>query len=111
MWQEISNQREARFSLRCYPGVTMAAHECDPLQQAQRLHITLEGDSSAQRVNLKVESYADGIGWYAAGSISFPIHQLPLLEQAIADISRQSDSASGPAEIIPFPGLRSVQPD
>ncbi|HKQ37873.1 MAG TPA: hypothetical protein VJ063_07330 [Verrucomicrobiae bacterium] len=46
----------------------------------QRIQVFLE---PAERAKICLESYDDNLGWYTAASLSIPLHQLPLLEQAI----------------------------
>ena len=68
----------------------------------QRIQVTLE---PRDRAKICLESYDDNLGWYTAASLSIPLHQLPLLEQAIERMRLESSALSGPAEkIIPFPG-------
>ena len=73
---------------------------CD---SAQREQVELERHVHGKRVKIRVENYDSGLGWYTSSSLAVPLHQLPLLEQAIDDmrtVSREDDYA----EIIPFPG-------
>jgi hypothetical protein len=55
-------------------------------------------------VKIRVESYDQGLGWYTSGSLVVPLHQLPLLEQAVEDM-RKCPQEDEFADIIPFPGL------
>ena len=68
----------------------------------QRIQVLLE---PRERAKICLESYDDNLGWYTAASLSIPLHQLPLLEQAIdrmrADNAQQPPHAN---KIIPFPG-------
>lgn len=68
----------------------------------QRIQVVLE---PAERAKICLESYDDNLGWYTAASLSIPLHQLPLLEQAIERM-RAYNSAPQQREtgnIIPFP--------
>jgi hypothetical protein len=69
----------------------------------QRIQVVLE---PAERAKICLESYDDNLGWYTAASLSIPLHQLPLLEQAI---DRMRGLIPPPVQgqtgkIIPFPG-------
>ena len=69
----------------------------------QRIQVVLE---PSERAKICLESYDDSLGWYTAASLSIPLHQLPLLEQAIDHMRALSPApANGAAgKIIPFPG-------
>jgi hypothetical protein len=82
----------------------------DPIEaksQLQRIHVAVENhQSKAKRVKITVEAFDEGLGWYTAGSLSLPLHQLPLLEQALQEIPcRKCADLICPSNIIPFPGL------
>jgi hypothetical protein len=65
----------------------------------QRIAVEMESCESGKRVRLRLESYDAKLGWYPAGCLSLPLHQLPVLEQAIAEMRSEESSC----EIIPFP--------
>lgn len=65
----------------------------------QRIQVTVE---PSQRAKICLESYDHNLGWYTAASLSIPLNQLPLLEQAIERIRLENPPQSG-AKIIPFP--------
>ena len=74
------------------------------VESSQRVQVQLERHTMGKRVRIRVESYDDKLGWYTSGSVMLPLHQLPLLEQAVDDM--RSESAENEfAEIIPFPGM------
>jgi hypothetical protein len=78
-------------------------------QDLQRVSVAFEGCAPGKRLKISLENFDNGLGWYAAGSLSIPLHQLPCLEQAIEELRRsEANSASTPGTIIPFPGLLSV---
>lgn len=72
-------------------------------ESAQRIQVELERQVYGKRVKIRVENYDSGLGWYSSGSLTVPLHQLPLLEQAIDDM-RTVDHNDDYADIIPFPG-------
>jgi len=89
----------------------MASHEHESRQQMQRLQVDLEGQPAARRLKISVESYAEGLGWYPAGSLTFPIHQLPLLEQALLELrQREEPQIPNESNVVPFPGLTIAPP-
>lgn len=63
----------------------------------------LQARPEGKEVRIRLESYDDGLGWYSSGCLTLPLHQLPLLEQAIADM--RHEPIEEVADIIPFPGL------
>lgn len=68
----------------------------------QRIQVLLEPQ---QRAKICLESYDDNLGWYTAASLSIPLHQLPLLEQAIERMRVENPAPAGTTgKIIPFPG-------
>ena len=72
-------------------------------ESAQRVQAELQRHVSGKRVKIRVENYDSGLGWYTSGSLTVPLHQLPLLEQAIEDM-RNINREDEFAQIIPFPG-------
>ena len=83
--------------------------QLEPLElpvQCQRIDVTLETSAGSKRMKIFLESHDPSLGWYRAASLSIPLHQLPLLQQAI-DRMRTIEPAEKPtgARIIPFPGL------
>jgi len=75
-------------------------------EQSQRLRVEMEPHPDGERVKIRVENHEERLGWYTAGSLVLPLHQLPLLEQAIESMRKRAaaDEASG-EKIIPFPGF------
>ena len=52
-----------------------------------------------------MECYDETRGWCLVNSISLPLNQLPLLEQALEELRRGSRAAEPcDRKIIPFPG-------
>ena len=84
-----------------------------PVQQSnvsspiQRIQVTVE---PTRRAKICLESYDDNLGWYTAASLSIPLHQLPLLEQAIERIRVENPPQRQPTtgNIIPFPGCNAA---
>jgi len=72
-------------------------------EDGQRIQVELQTRANGKEVRIRLESYDEGLGWYSSGSLNVPLHQLPLLEQAIADM--RNEPLVETAEIIPFPGL------
>ena len=78
--------------------VNPSQQTCD---NAQRIQVELQTRPEGKEVRIRLESYDTGLGWYSSGSLTLPLHQLPLLEQAIADMRNEPPLET--AEIIPFP--------
>ena len=73
------------------------------LSQQQRVQVETESHCGGRTVKIRVERYEERLGWYTASSVSFPLHDLPLLEQAIAAMRDGDDSQT--EKIIPFPAF------
>lgn len=76
-----------------------SSNESSPIQ---RIQVFLE---PADRAKICLESYDDNLGWYTAASLSIPLHQLPLLEQAIERMRAFTATPKQPqtGNIIAFP--------
>lgn len=80
------------------------------------MQVARDTQGAEQVVRISLERYDASLGWYTAGALSLPLCQLPLLEQALDEISVSSCSdCSGPScarKIIPFPLLtRPTEPE
>lgn len=84
----------------------MALTQTKLAEQCQRIQVELEPDTSEKRVKIRLEKYDESLGWYTAGSLAIPLHQLPLLEQAVQEM-RTYESSEEAGKIIPFPRLNS----
>jgi hypothetical protein len=73
----------------------------------QRIRVEMDRQRGCPQVKICVESFDAGLGWYSSGALELPLHQLPLLEQAIAEMRR--NAAEHRADIIPFPGTSAQQ--
>ncbi|MEW6156537.1 MAG: hypothetical protein AB1813_03855 [Verrucomicrobiota bacterium] len=83
----------------------MVSQQFDSLQQSQRVRVEMEPHLSGMRVKILVESHDERLGWYPAGTLTVPLEQLPLLEQAVEEMRRRARSEeSSSAKVIPFPG-------
>ena len=83
--------------------------ETKRFQECQRVNVIKEAPGGEAQIKISVERYDDCLGWYSAGALSIPLHQQPLLQQALNDLQTTS-SCSDCAEtdcsgkkIIPFP--------
>jgi hypothetical protein len=73
-------------------------------EQCQRVQVELEPHQAGPRVKIRTENFDAKLGWYTAGSLSLPLHQLPLLEQAVEEMrSRECSNRDSTRKIIPFP--------
>ena len=80
----------------------MAHIQIQTAEQAQRIDVEILSCASGKRVKIRIENHDDNLGWYTAGSLTLPLHQLPLLEQAIQEM-RNRESSEDENKIIPFP--------
>ena len=80
----------------------MALTQSKTVEQHQRIDVELDSHFTPQQVKIRIESFDPSLGWYTSGSLALPLHQLPLLQQAIDEMrARQSSEAED--KIIPFP--------
>ena len=80
-------------------------------EHAQRVQVELLEQPAGKSVAIRLEAYDEGLGWYSSGSVTLPISQLPLLEQAIAAMRSQSVvTQSAECKIIPFPTAEAEAP-
>ena len=70
--------------------------------QDQRVLVEMEAPSAEKRVKIRIENHDENLGWYCSGSLSLPLHQLPLLEQAVEEM-RAFEASEEAGKIIPFP--------
>ena len=76
-------------------------------EHSQRVQVQMERHPQGKRVKIRIENYDAGLGWYTSGSLTVPLHQLPLLEQAVEEM-RTLNREEEFAEIIPFPGMAEI---
>ena len=82
----------------------MALQQSQPLEQSQRIQVEMERHRQGKLVKIRVEHYDERLGWYTSGSLSLPLHQLPLLEQAVEEMRTYESSEETLSEkIILFP--------
>jgi hypothetical protein len=89
----------------------MISRQLNATEQRQRLRVEMEARETGKRATIRLESFDERLDWYTSGSLSLPLHQLALLEQAIADMRARASSEQGSGEkIIPFPGVMANAP-
>jgi len=78
-------------------------------QQCQRIQVTRETQGAEPVVRITLERHDDVLGWYTAGALCLPLCQLPVLEQALSELSvpdcADCTEAVCGRKIIPFPLL------
>ncbi len=83
----------------------IAIEQSKTLEQVQRIQVELETNRDGRHVRIRMERHDERLGWYTAGSLALPLSELPLLEQAVAEMrSRESSDDGDLGNIIPFPG-------
>jgi hypothetical protein len=100
---EVGQNPQSANSKNRYRLKTKMVEEAKLCESAQRIQVELERHVSGKHVKIRVENHDSGLGWYTSGSLTVPLHQLPLLEQAIGEM-RRLPIEENYAEIIPFPG-------
>lgn len=83
----------------------MLSQQLESAKQSQRVRVEMESHPAGKRVKIRLENYEERLGWYTAGSLCLPLHQLPLLEQAVHDMRACKPEESLSEKIIPFPVL------
>jgi len=78
-------------------------------QECQRVQVTRDTQGAEQVVRISLERHDDALGWYTAGSMCIPLCQLPVLQQALDEMSALECLActekTCSRKIIPFPLL------
>ena len=73
------------------------------------MQVSRDTQGAEQVVRISLERHDDELGWYTAGSMCIPLCQLPVLEQALDELSASQSFACAQAmcgrKIIPFPLL------
>lgn len=74
--------------------------------RSQRVRADVVQSDGLRQVKIRLETFDDKLGWYSSGSVTLGMEQLPLLEQAIAEMrSFERNRTAHVCEIIPFPTL------
>ncbi len=79
-------------------------------EQCQRVNVVRETQGTEKVIKIVLERYDETLGWYQAGALSVPLHQLPLMQQALSefnvtDCHEECDGKNCPSKIICFPML------
>jgi hypothetical protein len=56
-------------------------------QDSQRIQVAKELNDGVKTLKITVERHDAALGWYTAGALALPLHQLPLLQQALEEIN------------------------
>lgn len=84
----------------------MQAQQASVTSPCQRVYVDVEAGLEPKRVKICLESHDEGLGWYTAASLSIPLSQLPLLQQALEHSGcRTSVEDTAADNIILFPKL------
>ncbi len=92
----------------------MSQCQSGQFNQCQRVNVVRETQGSEKIVKIIVERYDEGLGWYQAGALTVPLHQLPLLQQALGEFSvtdchESCDGQNCPSKIICFPMMMAAR--
>ena len=78
-------------------------------QECQRVQVARDTQGTEQVIRISLERHDDALGWYTAGSMCIPLCQLPVLQQALDELSASQCltcmEATCSRKIIPFPLL------
>ena len=73
------------------------------------MQVSRDTQGAEQVVRISLERHDDDLGWYTAGAMCIPLCQLPVLEQALDELSASQSFTCTEAicgrKIIPFPLL------
>jgi hypothetical protein len=84
----------------------MLVEKLSSFEQCQRIEVIPHVQENDRSYKITVQRFDERLGWYTAGALSIPMHQLPLLEQALNQLRRADTSPCGDSQnIIPFPTL------
>lgn len=79
-------------------------------QECQRIDVVKLGQGADAQLKISIERFNECLGWYTAGALTIPNHQLPLLQQALEEIKTIDcaecvEKVSSANKIIPFPTM------
>lgn len=79
-------------------------------QECQRIDVLKQGQGADAHLKISLERFNECLGWYTAGALSIPLHQVPLLQQALDEIKTIDcaecvEKVSSANKIIPFPTM------
>jgi hypothetical protein len=112
--QEIAIYRKRNQMPVILSVPTNMESESKPFQQCQRVQVTRDTQGAEVVIRISLERHDTALGWYTAGSMCIPLCQLPVLEQALDEMSasqclisiKTTCAETGCArKIIPFPLL------
>jgi hypothetical protein len=88
----------------------MISQEPKNFQQCQRIDVVKQGHGEDAQLKISIERFDECLGWYLAGGLSIPIHQVPLLQQALEQMKSVGcadcvETACPAKKIIPFPTM------
>lgn len=86
----------------------MALIQANPSEQSQRIQVEMDASLDERSVKIRLERFDELLGWYTAGSLALPLHQLPLLEQAVAEM-RSLQAGTQTDKIVLFPGVSAAE--
>ena len=79
-------------------------------QECQRIDVLKQGQGADAQLKISIERFDECLGWYLAGGLTIPIHQVPLLQQALEetktiDCAEYVEKVCSAKKIIPFPTM------
>jgi hypothetical protein len=91
------------------PG-NMISQEPKKFQQCQRIDVVKQGNGADAQLKISIERFDECLGWYMAGGLTIPIHQVPLLQQALEEMKSVAcaecvETVCPAKKIIPFPTM------
>lgn len=83
--------------------------ESKQFQECQRVQVMRDTQGAEQVIRISLERHDETLGWYTAGSMCIPLCQLPVLQQALDELSASQcftclEGMCG-RKIVPFPLL------
>jgi hypothetical protein len=88
-------------------SANMFSEPTTQFQDCQRIQVIKETNGTDKTVKISVERYDAILGWYSAGALRIPLHQLPLLQQSLEEMNCANCAECPPQQcrgkIISFP--------
>lgn len=108
-WQNTVSYND---DLRLASAQLMADQQSGQFSQCQRINVEREVKDGEKVIKVVVERHDESLGCYTAGALTLPLHQLPLLQQALQDVCvtpcQDCSDSECPRKIIPFPTIMSA---
>jgi hypothetical protein len=106
--KKIAILRKRESFILLHYAANMNSPQPKTFQECQRIDVVKQGQGVDAQLKISIERFDECLGWYLAGGLTIPIHQVPLLQQALEEMKSAAcaecvGSECPAKKIIPFP--------